>query len=188
MDERLIASIVSRPLPQPKARVQRAHAERRRPRRDDRRRDGSLPRCCSFPSIGGRSHDISEDTDEADIRRGLRVLAGLSTSIDRSARAGGRGALCNRDKLKRLETMRMIGVDVGGTFTDIVYCDMASGRGGDPQGLDHAGRPVARNPPGHEPRFAPRTASRPNRSIMCFTAPRRRRTLCSSTRARARGW
>jgi N-carbamoyl-L-amino-acid hydrolase len=27
------------------------------------------------PSIGGRSHDISEDTDEADIRRGLRVYA-----------------------------------------------------------------------------------------------------------------
>jgi N-carbamoyl-L-amino-acid hydrolase len=27
------------------------------------------------PSIGGRSHDISEDTSEADIRRGLRVFA-----------------------------------------------------------------------------------------------------------------
>ncbi len=24
--------------------------------------------------------------------------------------------------------MKMIGVDVGGTFTDIVYCDMASGQ------------------------------------------------------------
>ena len=23
--------------------------------------------------------------------------------------------------------MRMIGVDVGGTFTDLVYCDMATG-------------------------------------------------------------
>jgi N-carbamoyl-L-amino-acid hydrolase len=35
-----------------------------------------IPAAMMFvPSIGGRSHDISEDTDEADIRRGLRVFA-----------------------------------------------------------------------------------------------------------------
>ncbi len=27
------------------------------------------------PSIDGRSHDVAEDTDEEDIRRGLRVYA-----------------------------------------------------------------------------------------------------------------
>jgi N-carbamoyl-L-amino-acid hydrolase len=35
------------------------------------------------PSIGGRSHDISEDTDEADIRRGLRVFAAaIETTLE----------------------------------------------------------------------------------------------------------
>ena len=33
------------------------------------------------PSIGGRSHDISEDTSEADLRRGLRVFAAATEKI-----------------------------------------------------------------------------------------------------------
>jgi beta-ureidopropionase / N-carbamoyl-L-amino-acid hydrolase len=42
------------------------------------------------PSIGGRSHDISENTNEADIRRGFRVFAaGAAKTIERLSRAGG---------------------------------------------------------------------------------------------------
>ena len=42
------------------------------------------------PSIGGRSHDISENTSEADIRRGFRVFAAAADkTIERLARAGG---------------------------------------------------------------------------------------------------
>jgi beta-ureidopropionase / N-carbamoyl-L-amino-acid hydrolase len=45
------------------------------------------------PSIGGRSHDISEDTDEADIRRGLRVFArAVEMTLDALGSQGG-GAL-----------------------------------------------------------------------------------------------
>lgn len=35
-----------------------------------------------IPSIGGRSHDITEDTDEADIRLGIDVLAGTVQALD----------------------------------------------------------------------------------------------------------
>ena len=42
--------------------------------------------------------------------------------------------------------MRMIGVDVGGTFTDLVYCDMEYGRARHSQGVDDARRSVARHP------------------------------------------
>ncbi len=45
------------------------------------------------PSIGGRSHDVSEDTDEADIRRGLRVYARAAHSMLEALRPDGRGAL-----------------------------------------------------------------------------------------------
>ena len=36
------------------------------------------------PSIDGRSHDITENTDEADIRRGLRVFAAAAGKDDRA--------------------------------------------------------------------------------------------------------
>lgn len=40
------------------------------------------------PSIGGRSHDINENTNEADIRRGFRVFAaGAAKTIERLSRA-----------------------------------------------------------------------------------------------------
>jgi N-carbamoyl-L-amino-acid hydrolase len=45
------------------------------------------------PSIGGRSHHISEDTDEADIRRALRVYARATQSILHALGPEGRGAL-----------------------------------------------------------------------------------------------
>jgi beta-ureidopropionase / N-carbamoyl-L-amino-acid hydrolase len=45
------------------------------------------------PSIGGRSHDISEDTDEADIRRGLRVFAAAVESTIEALGPEGEGAL-----------------------------------------------------------------------------------------------
>ena len=45
------------------------------------------------PSIGGRSHDITEDTDEADIRRGLRVYARAVNSLLESLGPDGTGAL-----------------------------------------------------------------------------------------------
>jgi N-carbamoyl-L-amino-acid hydrolase len=45
------------------------------------------------PSLGGRSHHISEDTDETDIRRGLRVYARAAQSILEALMPDGRGAL-----------------------------------------------------------------------------------------------
>ena len=45
--------------------------------------------------------------------------------------------------------MKSIGVDVGGTFTDLVYCDLASGRALGQQSRDHAGGPLARRHDGH---------------------------------------
>jgi beta-ureidopropionase / N-carbamoyl-L-amino-acid hydrolase len=33
------------------------------------------------PSIGGRSHDVAEDTDEADIRLGAKVYAATAFGI-----------------------------------------------------------------------------------------------------------
>jgi N-carbamoyl-L-amino-acid hydrolase len=45
------------------------------------------------PSIGGRSHDTTEDTDEADIRRGLRVYARMVNSLLESLGPDGTGAL-----------------------------------------------------------------------------------------------
>jgi beta-ureidopropionase / N-carbamoyl-L-amino-acid hydrolase len=44
------------------------------------------------PSIDGRSHDISENTSEADLRRGLRVFAAaLSKMLDHFAQAVSQG-------------------------------------------------------------------------------------------------
>ena len=45
------------------------------------------------PSLGGRSHHISEDTDERDIRRGLRVYARAAQSVLEALMPDGRGAL-----------------------------------------------------------------------------------------------
>lgn len=45
------------------------------------------------PSIGGRSHDITEDTDEADIRRGLRVFAAAVETTLEALGPDGEGAL-----------------------------------------------------------------------------------------------
>lgn len=44
------------------------------------------------PSIGGRSHDITENTDEADIRRGLRVLAAAVEATLEALGPDGEGA------------------------------------------------------------------------------------------------
>jgi beta-ureidopropionase / N-carbamoyl-L-amino-acid hydrolase len=45
------------------------------------------------PSLGGRSHHISEDTDEADIRRALRVYARAADALLHALGPDGRGAL-----------------------------------------------------------------------------------------------
>jgi acetylornithine deacetylase/succinyl-diaminopimelate desuccinylase-like protein len=45
------------------------------------------------PSIGGRSHAISEDTDDADIRRGLRVYASAVETMIEMLGSDGQGAL-----------------------------------------------------------------------------------------------
>ena len=45
------------------------------------------------PSLGGRSHHISEDTDEADIRRGLRVYARAVENLIEALGSDGQGAL-----------------------------------------------------------------------------------------------
>jgi beta-ureidopropionase / N-carbamoyl-L-amino-acid hydrolase len=49
-----------------------------------------IPAAMMFvPSIDGRSHDVSENTSEADIRRGLRVFAGaVSRALARLNDAG----------------------------------------------------------------------------------------------------
>jgi acetylornithine deacetylase/succinyl-diaminopimelate desuccinylase-like protein len=42
------------------------------------------------PSIDGRSHDITENTDEADLRRGFRVFtAAAGKAIERLASKNG---------------------------------------------------------------------------------------------------
>ena len=45
------------------------------------------------PSLGGRSHHISEDTDEADIRRALRIFARAADAILHALGPDGQGAL-----------------------------------------------------------------------------------------------
>lgn len=53
------------------------------------------------PSIGGRSHDITENTNEADIRRGFRVFAaGAEKMMERLAQAG---AITAADSTKQKE-------------------------------------------------------------------------------------
>ena len=46
--------------------------------------------------------------------------------------------------------MRRIGVDVGGTFTDLIYIDDEAGRGDRPQDAVDARRSLDRNGPGHQ--------------------------------------
>jgi beta-ureidopropionase / N-carbamoyl-L-amino-acid hydrolase len=54
------------------------------------------------PSIGGRSHDISENTNEADIRRGFRVFAaGAAKIIERLSRAGAAPAAVSKRQQER---------------------------------------------------------------------------------------
>jgi N-carbamoyl-L-amino-acid hydrolase len=51
------------------------------------------------PSIDGRSHDISENTSEDDIRRGFRVFAtAVSKTLERLARSGSRTLHSRRQK------------------------------------------------------------------------------------------
>jgi len=60
-----------------------------------------IPAAMMFvPSIDGRSHDISENTSEADIRRGFRVFAAsVSKTLERLARTPGPHApLARREK------------------------------------------------------------------------------------------
>ena len=45
------------------------------------------------PSLGGRSHHISEDTDESDLRRALRVYARTADSLLQALGPDGRGAI-----------------------------------------------------------------------------------------------
>ena len=90
MDERLAARIVG--------------AAAREDARSERLQSGAghdamivgqkIPAAMLFvPSLGGRSHHISEDTDEKDIRRGLRVYARAAQAILDSLAPDGRGAL-----------------------------------------------------------------------------------------------
>ena len=53
--------------------------------------------------------------------------------------------------------MKRVGVDVGGTFTDLIDVDDETGQGARPQGADHARRPVA----GHRGRASARSRPRP---------------------------
>jgi N-carbamoyl-L-amino-acid hydrolase len=50
-----------------------------------------IPAAMMFvPSIDGRSHDITENTDEADIRRGVRVFAAAAAkALERLASKNG---------------------------------------------------------------------------------------------------
>ncbi len=57
--------------------------------------------------------------------------------------------------------MKTIGVDVGGTFTDIVYCDMDTGQVAIHKVSTTPRRSVTRHHAGHRARSAATTASRP---------------------------
>ncbi len=80
------------------------------------------------PSIGGRSHDVAEDTHEHDIRvRRARLRRGRGSDPSGDGAPGGHP----RSRLAGAtgwESMRTIGVDVGGTFTDLVFCDLETGQ------------------------------------------------------------
>ena len=114
------------------------------------------------PSLGGRSHHISEDTDEADIRRGLESTRGRRNRSFTSRARRWWSALRGTGET---ETMRMIGVDVGGTFTDIVYCDMSSATS---RSTRCRRRPTILRALSCKasPKSAPRTAYRPTRSTI----------------------
>ena len=83
--------------------------------------------------------------------------------------------------------MKVIGVDVGGTFTDIVYCDMSTG--------DVAIHKVSTTP--DDPSRAiiegvteicAAAGAALSPSTIFSTAPRPRPTRCSSTKARVPAW
>jgi beta-ureidopropionase / N-carbamoyl-L-amino-acid hydrolase len=58
-----------------------------------------IPAAMMFvPSIGGRSHDISENTNEADIRRGFRVFA---VACERLTRAGDARVAVSSERRER---------------------------------------------------------------------------------------
>jgi len=90
MDERLIARI--------EAAADREGARRQRMQsgagHDAMIVGRRIPAAMLFvPSIGGRSHHVSEDTDEKDIRRGLRVYARAAQSILEAIEPDGQGPL-----------------------------------------------------------------------------------------------
>jgi beta-ureidopropionase / N-carbamoyl-L-amino-acid hydrolase len=90
MDERLVA-IVETAAAQENARSERMQSGAGH---DAMIVGRQIPAAMLFvPSLGGRSHHVSEDTDEADIRRGLRVYARAAQSILEALAPNGRGAL-----------------------------------------------------------------------------------------------
>src|SRR5205823_7497422 len=59
-----------------------------------------IPAAMMFvPSIDGRSHDITENTDEADLRRGFRVFAAAAgKAIERLSKNGPPGTPSGRER------------------------------------------------------------------------------------------
>ena len=84
--------------------------------------------------------------------------------------------------------MKTIGVDVGGTFTDIVYCDMDTGQVAIHKVSTTPDDPSRGIVQGIAEICARQRRSRRARSIMCCTAPRPPPTRFWSTKARAPAW
>ena len=72
--------------------------------------------------------------------------------------------------------MKRVGVDVGGTFTDLIYVDDEAGKVLVHKTAVDAGRSVAGNGPGHHASSARRPASSPRSSTRSSTGRRSRRT------------
>ena len=183
MDDRLVDA--STPPAAAEEREPLAHAERSRPRRDDRRatragrdavraehrrpqprrRTRTPPKrtfggvCAFTPGRRTRCSNRSVPTGPA------RCDVQTEVEVDESDRSGCRRNV-HRHRLLRHEL----------------------GRRRDPQSLHDAGRSVARDRRGRD-RDLRRERRRPGvRSIISCTARRRRPTPCSSTRARAPAW
>ena len=78
--------------------------------------------------------------------------------------------------LTREGLVKRVGVDVGGTFTDLIYVDDEAGPDPRPQAADDARRPVAGNGAGHPRDRRAGRGSRSPSSTRSSTARRSRRT------------
>ena len=126
----------------------------------------------SASRIRARARDAGRYVTPASARGNM-----VSWSIRRRDRCGSTQR-CEAEPA--MTPSNVVGVDVGGTFTDLFVLDEKAKARARAQGAVHAGRGSARL---HE-RHAPRTAARPARSRRSCTAPRSAPMPCSNARWR----